>query len=196
MAESKHFQFEIEGVVELNAVFNEIINDFSTDSKKILVQAMKEAMFPVWAQASLAAPVDTGALRASLRIEARKPNAKDNRSSYGNPNQVVIALVTTAPGNVLAKTHFLNMRSSDANINKNKKLQIKQVGIKSDAWANVQEFGSFKMPAKPYLRSSLESQSQNVTNSLGGNLANALDRYKARKATGSRTSNASISSIK
>jgi hypothetical protein len=36
------------------------------------------------------------------------------------------------------------------------------------------------MAAQPYLRSSLESQSQNFTNNLGGSLANALNQYKAR----------------
>lgn len=182
MAESSSVSFKVEGVEELNEVFNEIVNDFSAkDSKKILVNAVRSAMSPVKTQATMSAPVDTGGLRASLRIEARKPNSKDRRSTYYNSGQVVIALVSTAPGNVLAKTKFLNMKSGEKNIGASKNNQILQVGIKSDARANVQEFGSYKMPAHPYLRSSLESQSQNVTNGLGSNLAVALNKYKAKK---------------
>jgi hypothetical protein len=45
----------------------------------------------------------------------------------------------------------------------------------------VQEFGSYKMAAHPYMRSSLESQSQQVTNNLGKNLGDAFDKYKAKR---------------
>jgi hypothetical protein len=119
--------------------------------------------------ARMRAPVDTGALSQSLRVEARKPSSKDRRSRYFNPGQVAIALVTTAPGNVLAKKKW-----------KNKKTGAKQIGIKSDARANVQEFGSYKMAAHPYMRSSLESQAQAVTDNLGNNLELALNKYKAK----------------
>jgi hypothetical protein len=119
--------------------------------------------------ARMRAPVDTGALSQSLRIEARKPSSKDRRSRYYNSGQVAIALVTTAPGNVLAKKKW-----------ENKKTGGKETGIPSDARANVQEFGSYKMPAHPYMRTSLESQSQAVTNDLGNNLGLALQKYRAK----------------
>ena len=176
MAEGKAVYFKVEGVKELNDVFDEIISDFGEkDTKKILVKSVRLAMNPVLSVANLRAPVDTGALQASLRIEARKPNAKDRRSIYYNSNQVVIALVSTAPGNVLAKKSFYNYSESYT-----QKKNVKTKGIPSDARANVQEFGSYKMPAHPYMRSSLESQSQSVTDNLGNNLAQALNEYKSK----------------
>jgi HK97 gp10 family phage protein len=176
MAQIKSVTFQVDGVKELDAVFNEIVNDFNEkDSKKILVKSVRLAMNPVLSAATMRAPVDTGALRASLRIEARKPNSKDRRSAYYNPNQVVISLVTTAPGNVLAKKSFYNYSESYK-----QKKNVKTKGIPSDARANVQEFGSYKMPAHPYMRTSLESQSQTVTDNLGKNLALALDQYKSK----------------
>jgi HK97 gp10 family phage protein len=171
MAGSKLFYFEHDGFTELNETFNEMINDFGDkDQKNILVKTVREAMKPVLQMAKMRAPVDTGALTESLRIEARKPNTKDKRSRYYNPGQVVIALVTTAPGKVLAKKKW-----------KNRKTGTKEIGIESDARANVQEFGSYKMAAHPYMRSSLESQSQQVTNNLGKNLGDAFDKYKAKR---------------
>ena len=162
--------FEFKGFKELQEVFAEIQDDFGEkDQKKILVSGVRQAIKPVLEMARMRAPVDTGALSQSLRVEARKPSSKDRRSRYFNPGQVAIALVTTAPGNVLAKKKW-----------KNKKTGAKQTGIKSDARANVQEFGSYKMAAHPYMRSSLESQAQAVTDNLGNNLELALNKYKAK----------------
>ena len=164
--------FEFKGFKELEQVFSEIQDDFGEkDQKKILVSGVRQAMKPVLAMARMRAPVDTGALSQSLRIEARKPSSKDKRSRYYNPGQVAMALVTTAPGNVLAKKKWLNKKSG-----------TKEVGIQSDARANVQEFGSYKMAAHPYMRSSLESQSQAVTDNLGNNLGLALQKYKAKNS--------------
>ena len=168
MADKITFQFK--GFKELEEVFTEIQADFGEkDQKKILVSGVRQAMKPVLAMARMRAPVDTGALSQSLRIEARKPSSKDRRSRYYNSGQVAIALVTTAPGNVLAKKKW-----------ENKKTGGKETGIPSDARANVQEFGSYKMPAHPYMRTSLESQSQAVTNDLGNNLGLALQKYRAK----------------
>ena len=162
--------FEFKGFKELQEVFTEIQEDFGEkDQKKILVSGVRQAMKPVLQMARMRAPVDTGALSQSLRIEARKPSSKDKRSRYYNPGQVAMALVTTAPGNVLAKKKW-----------KNQKTGKKEVGIESDARANVQEFGSYKMPPHPYMRTSLESQSQQVTDNLGNNLGLALQKYRAK----------------
>ena len=162
--------FEFKGFKELEEVFKEMQDDFGEkDQKKIMVSGVRQAMKPVLGMARMRAPVDTGALSQSLRIEARKPNSKDKRSRYYNSGQVAMALVTTAPGNILAKKKW-----------KNQKTGGKETGIPSDARANVQEFGSYKMAAHPYMRSSLESQSQAVTDNLGNNLGLALQKYKAK----------------
>ena len=97
------------GFQEFNEVMKDMRNDFDEkDQKKILTSAVRSAMKPVLSRAQALVPEDTGALRASLRIEARKPTRKDRKSIYVNTSDVAIATVTTAPGKVLAKKKFMN----------------------------------------------------------------------------------------
>lgn len=165
---------EFEGFAEFEELAKKIVDDFGyKDAQNIMVSGVRSAFRTVLIAAQSNAPVDTGALRASLQVEARKPRVKDRRSKYVSKNDVAIALVTTAPGTKLAKTSFYNAKSNS---------QIKQIGIKSDARAAAMEFGTAKVSAKPFLRPALESNTQNVTNDLGKHLALALEKYKARQA--------------
>ena len=159
------------GVFELEQLLDEMQDDFGEkDQKKILTTAIRKSMVPVLNKARQLAPVDTGALRASLRIQARKPSRKDKRSIYVNQNDVVIGSVTTASGKQLAKKKFTNVKTGQ-----------KQVGIESDARAIVNEFGTAKVAAKPYMRSSLETSTSAVLSELSTNLAIQLTKYKSRK---------------
>ena len=174
MAEAS-VKFKLEGMSELLEVFNQITDDFGEkDAKKILKSAVHESMLPVLTMAKALAPVDTGALRASLRIETRRPNKRDRNSRYVHPTDIVIGTVTTAPGNVLKNRSFKNLHAPVGQ-------KIKQIGIPSDARANVQEFGSYKMAAHPFMRPALETQSVAVSSSLGRTLGNALEKYKAKQ---------------
>lgn len=169
---AKTFSVGIVGAEELSAVLKDLVDDFGPkDSKKILVSAVRQAMRPALETAKANAPVDTGALRASLRIEAKKPNRKDKASKYIEEGDVVIATVTTAPGNVLAKRSFVNQRTGK-----------RQKGITSDARAIAMEFGTAEVSPKPFLRSSLESNSGNIVNDLSTQIKTAIDKYKARQA--------------
>ena len=171
MAETVKFSFE--GFKEFTDLINEIKEDFSVkDSKKIINSGMKIAMAPTLEKARALVPVDTGALAASLRIEARAPTNRDKRSVYVNDSDIAIATVTTAPGNVLAKTRFFNQH--------NTKSKIKQIGITSDARAMANEFGTAKMAAHPFLRPALESTSQQTTGILGNSLGTALENYRSK----------------
>jgi HK97 gp10 family phage protein len=173
MATKINVQFE--GFAEFKELADKIVNDFGyKDASNIMVAAARLSMRSALDSARNLAPVDTGGLRASLQIEARKPRNKDRTSKYVNNDDVAIALITTAPGKKLAKTKFKNER--------NTKSDIKQVGIKSDARATIMEFGSAKTPAQPYLRPALESSSGTVTSDLGKALGTALEKYKARQA--------------
>ncbi len=159
------------GFDEFGKLLKEMQSDFNeSDQKKILTNAVRKAMQPVLSQARALAPVDTGALRASLRVEARKPSRKDKKSIYVKTSDVVIATVTTAPSNVLAKKQFLNHKTGK-----------KQKGIPSDARAIANEFGTAKHGAKPYMRPALESQTGIVLDDLAGSLRLALLKYKSRK---------------
>jgi HK97 gp10 family phage protein len=159
------------GFDEFGKLLKEMQSDFNeADQKKILTNAVRKAMQPVLSQAKALAPVDTGALRASLRVEARKPTRKDKKSIYVKTSDVVIATVTTAPSKVLAKKQFLNIKTGK-----------KQKGIPSDARAIANEFGTAKHGAKPYMRPALESQTGIVLDDLAGSLKLALLKYKSRK---------------
>jgi HK97 gp10 family phage protein len=148
---------KLEGMGSVQAVFRELADEIGDKkaNSKILIPAVRESMKPVLAKARADAPVDTGGLKRSLQVEARRPNRKDKRSKYIANTDTVISLVTTAPGKKLAK-----------------------LGIKSDARAIAQEFGTARNPAHPYLRSALESQSTSVVNNLAGILARQIDKYK------------------
>ena len=151
---------KLEGVGSVQAVFRELADEIGDKkaNSKILIPAVRESMKPVLAKARADAPVDTGGLKRSLQVEARRPNRKDKRSKYIASTDTVISLVTTAPGKKLAK-----------------------LGIKSDARAIAQEFGTARNPAHPYLRTALESQSTSVVNDLAKILARRIDQYNKVK---------------
>ena len=168
-------KFKFEGGEEFLELLNQIKDDFGEkDAKKILTSAVKTSMTPVLMMAKALAPVDTGALAASLRIEARRPTQKDKHSRYIKTTDTIIGTVTTAPGNVLKNRSFHNLHAP-AN------QRIKQVGIPSDARANVQEFGSYKMAAHPFMRPALESRGIEVVGSLGRILGEKLESYRAKQ---------------
>jgi HK97 gp10 family phage protein len=148
---------KLEGVGNVQAVFRELADEIGDKkaNSKILIPAVREAMKPVLAKAIAEAPEDTGGLKRSLQVEARRPNRKDKRSKYIANTDTVISLVTTASGKKLAK-----------------------LGIKSDARAMAQEFGTARNPKHSYLRVALESESQNTVNTLAGILARRIDKYK------------------
>lgn len=169
--------WKIEGIQELKDVLNELNNDFGEkDAKTIMKRGVREALKPALYMAKLLAPADTGGLRASLRIETRKPTKKDMKSKYISPTDTVIGTITTAPGPVLARTKFHNLH--------NKKSNIKQIGVPSDARAVAMEFGTANVAARPYLRPALESQSTAIVESLADHLRNAITKYQARKTRG------------
>lgn len=163
--------FKIEGMKEFENLIKEIQEDFGEkDQKKILNKAVRKSMASVLNAAKTRSPIDTGALQASLRLEVRKPSRKDKRSKYVMPTDIVIGNVTTAPGNVLAKKKFMNVKSGKI-----------QQGIESDARAIANEFGTASMPANPFLRPAMESQAGNVVNSLGDSLKAVLTKYRSKK---------------
>jgi HK97 gp10 family phage protein len=137
------------GQPEFTEVLRQMQDDFGEkDQKKILTSAMRLAMKPVLAKARNLVPKDTGALSASLRIEARKPTKRDKNSVYVSPTDTVIGTVTTASGKQLAKKTFKNIKTGK-----------KQKGIPSDARAYANEFGTAKMAGRPFLRPALETSS-------------------------------------
>ena len=183
--------FAVTGLRELNAKLEKIANEIGDKktNSKILVPAMREAMQPVLQMAQATAPMDTGGLRLSLQVEARRPTKKDIRSKYVNYSDSTIAIVTTASGRKLAKMSEqgglkqskkrLAAMNPDAHVGAFQANKFK--GIKSDARAVAQEFGTAHNPSQPFLRPAIESQKTSTVNSLAAILRRRLDTYKDKK---------------
>jgi HK97 gp10 family phage protein len=151
---------KLEGIGEVDKALKELEQDFGDKMarSKVLIPAVREAMRPVLDQAIANAPKDTGDLKRSLIVEARRPTRRDKRSKYITQTDTVIAAVTTASGKKLAK-----------------------MGIKSDARGIAQEFGTAKQPGgHPYLRPALESNAQSTINRLGEILGRRIAQFRAK----------------
>jgi len=150
---------KLEGIGSVEQALRELEQEFGDKraQSKVLVPAVREAMKPVLLMARQNAPEDTGGLMRSLQVEARRPTRKDRVSKYITQTDTVIAAVTTASGKKLAK-----------------------MGIKSDARAIAQEFGTVKTPAHPYLRPALESSAQSVVNNLSQILARRILQFRMK----------------
>ena len=91
---------KLEGIGDAMRAFEELsaeIGDKKANSK-VLIPAARAAMKPVLESAQQNAPVDTGALKLLLQVEARRPTSRDRRSKYITKSDTVIAVVTTASG--------------------------------------------------------------------------------------------------
>jgi HK97 gp10 family phage protein len=154
---------KLEGIGEVDKALRALEIEFGDKmaQSKVLVPAVREALKPVLAQAKANAPKDSGDLEKSLIIEARRPTRRDRRSKYVTQSDTVIAAVTTASGKKLAK-----------------------MGIKSDARAIAQEFGTANHPAQPYLRTALESNAQTTVNNLASILARRIEKFNTKHRKG------------
>lgn len=178
------FTFKFEGLSDVLQVFDELARDIGDKEarSKILVPATKKAMQPVLANAQQNAPVDTGGLRLSLQIEARRPTRKDRRSKYVSETDTVIAAVTTASGRKLkAMSEGKGLARAKKKLERMGVDSSRFMGVDSDARAIAQEFGSAHNGAQPYLRPALESNAMVVANDLGKALAAQITKYKSRK---------------
>lgn len=154
---------KLEGIGEVDKALKALEDEFGDklSRSKVLVPAVREAMKPVLQQARANAPKDSGDLTRSLIVEARRPNSRDRRSKYITQTDTVIAAVTTASGKKLAK-----------------------MGIKSDARAIAQEFGTSQHPAQPYLRPALEANAQETVSRLAAILARRIQQFRAKNIKG------------
>lgn len=154
---------KLQGIGDVDKALKALEQEFGDKMtrSKVLIPAVREALKPVLAQARANAPKDTGDLERSLIIEARRPTRRDKRSKYVTQTDTVIAAVTTASGKKLAK-----------------------MGIKSDARAIAQEFGTAKTPAQPYLRTALEANAQTTVTSLASILARRIQEFSSKYSKG------------
>jgi len=180
-------KFAVNGLKETLSAFDEFREQFGDkDAKsKILIPAVREAMKPVLAMAKALSPKDTGALDRSLYITARRPSRKDMKSRYITPKDSVISLVSSRPIPKKLKQQFHSEYGSlkGSEYKKAKRKFYNEAGVMHDARAIANEFGTAKMSAKPFMRTSLESQAQAVAAKLGLIIKQKMDAYKAKNLT-------------
>ena len=164
--------FKFEGFQEFEQLINQIEDDFGPkDQNNILRNGARKAMKPALNTARELVRKDTGQLAATLQIEARKPTNKDKHSRYVSPTEIVIARVSVAPGSKFHPKTFHNLHSG--------KGTIKQYAV-MDARTVANEFGTAKMPAKPFLRPALETNSPAILDSLSKDMGGALEKYRSK----------------
>ena len=185
--------YKVEGFKELGDLVSEMVADFGEkDSKNIMRSAVRASMKGVLAQSKAiligAQRVDTGALLQSLQVSAKIPGAKDRKSRYVTRTDVVIGQVTAYINpRKIAEKKMMNYRTNTTQTAQQMglvKVSKKHGGIIGDARANVVEFGSYKMPATPYLRGALESKGGETVNQLGQALGVAIEKYKSKHNKG------------
>jgi hypothetical protein len=183
--------FEVKGLKETLEVFEQLRIDIGNKNatSKILVPAVKEAMKPVLAMAQAPAPVDTGLLEHSLDIVGRKPTNSDRKSRYVTALDDAIAIVTTKPIPKKLKGEMWNAighlwnpakGADNSKYRAAKRKFFESQGSFYDARAIANEFGTVNRQAKPFLRISLESQSQTVAEGLGRILKQKIEQYRSK----------------
>jgi len=92
---------KLEGFKELEAVLIEMGEDlcYGKTASKVLLPAIRNAMQPVLQTAKQLAPYDESNttsphLKDTIKLSARVPTAKDQRSIYSEPNDIAIGIVS------------------------------------------------------------------------------------------------------
>jgi hypothetical protein len=179
---------KLTGLGEVDKALKDLEADFGVkeSSRKVLVPAVRESLRPVLTMAKSLAPKETGALAATLQIEARKPTSRDMRSKYISRTDTVVGMVTTKAFPKKLKKQFYEQNVDLLKNNKKafrKKFQqyAYSIGFPYDARAIVQEFGSATVPATPFLRPALEANAQSTVTNLGQILARRINQFRSKR---------------
>ena len=165
-------EIQVTGLSEALAVFEELANEIGDKkaTSKVLVPAAREAMKPVL---------------ATLQIEARRPNKRDQRSKYASPTDAVIAVVTTKAFPKKKRQQFFaenaTLYTLDKKAYKRKfREYAESIDFPYDARAVAQEFGSASNPMQPFMRPALETNATAVANKLGEIIGRRVEQFRAK----------------
>lgn len=183
MAVSDNFQ--VTGIKETLDVFQQLREDIGDkkSTSKILIPALRESMLRVQAVARMLAPADTGVLKRSIGLTARRPTSKDKKSQYVSNSDMAIAIVSTntIPKELSKEFNAANKGVKGKERSKARREFLKASGVKFDERAMAQEFGTSELPAQPFMRPALESQAQSVVNTLGNILKIKIEQYRSKQ---------------
>ena len=150
-------EFRVEGFEQLFAKMNELEEEIGKGkTDRIWRKALAWAMEPVLQDAKSFAPKDTGETAERIYMRVHRPQGRD-KSSNRYAGEMFIARVTASTLREDSVQNFV--------VNKKGRLQA--------TWANKsrapvsQEFGNARVPARPFLRPALSSNSDRVISRLG-----------------------------
>ena len=147
---------KVEGFEELFKAMDQLKEEIGKGkTDRIWRDVLKKAMQPVLQGAKDKAPKDTGQMADHIYLSVHRPKSRDVSGKYYD-GEMYMARVTVSPVREDTKYRMiLNKRGRFQTISYNKK-----------PVAVSQEFGNARTPAHPFLRTSLESNSQEVVNLL------------------------------
>lgn len=182
-----NFKFKVNGLEATLEVFDSLRDEIgdANSRSRILNPVVREAMKPVLAMAQSLAPVDTGLLKESLTIYSRRPTGKDKQSRYIGPKDAAIAVVSTRPIPRRLKKEAKELTRGITDSKQRAKMMrsfYESQNIFYDARAIANEFGTKNRSPHPFLRVSLESQAQTVSDYLGQLLKQKIESYKAKNS--------------
>lgn len=142
---------------------------------KVLVKAARKAFLPVLRDAQRRVRVDTGLLRDSIKISVKK-------APKGSDAAVVVGL-RIAVGKGGAKGDIAKSVLPTPLTAKGRKQARKAAWRKSAHWRwHFVEFGTKKVPAKPFLRPALSTNADLVLQTLKLELKREIDRYLKKRS--------------
>lgn len=143
-------KIETFGFDDFDKTLTQMGEDFGyTDvNKKTLIPALRAAMMVALPTAKSLARVDTGKMRETIKVEARRPTDRDQESKYVYSYDAAIAI--------------LSVRQSQVSLS--------------------EEFGTAEKAAHPFIRPALQSNKDNILNTLNQQLKLKIDKYQARKS--------------
>jgi HK97 gp10 family phage protein len=185
------------GFSEWNYLVEQINKDFGVANTRenVLVPAARNAMKIALAAAKANLKpnhgLDTGQLQRTLTVGARATNKRDWRSHYVKAGDIVVATVSAK----LKKKYVNGVNLGDVSDaraiatefgTKNKNTAIeKPTGMSKRGHEALQrEFGTVRLPPRPYLRPALEKNQVAISAKLGEEIARLLAKYKSTVLTG------------
>lgn len=99
---------ETYGFDEFDKILSQMGQEFGyTDvNKRVLIPALRKAMKTVLPVAQQLVRVDTGELKKSLKVEARRPSNRDKQSKYIYDSDAAIAVLSSHASNASLSEEF------------------------------------------------------------------------------------------
>lgn len=168
---AKAVRVKVEGLKELDAALGELSK---ATARNTMRRALINAAEPMRAAAERNAPVDTGKLKRSIIVTSKIDN-KAGKSEYaavmrggGSKSQAVQAMRDARRAKGIGES-FAEAFMGPA-----------KGGKRDSIKAVVQEFGSRKQAAQPYLRPAFDAEAQNVIGNIKAELSAEIDKAAKR----------------